>query len=172
MTLDLHFHDDQYPFTGVTHQREIARGIFLNDKNEICLTKLLGDDKFGHRDYYETPGGGINEGETPEQALFRELIEETGFESIILRKIGDVHDFYNLIGRENHNHYFFARATKFVGKHLTEAETVMLEKLVWVSIDEAIRLYQATKDTPLSILVRRRELPILFEAKKLLAKGL
>lgn len=172
MALDLHFQDDQYAFHGVTHQREIARAIFLNEKNEICLTKLLGVDKFGQRDYYETPGGGIQEGETPEQALFRELIEETGYESIVLKKIGDVHDFYNLIGRENHNHYYFAKATRYVGKHLTDAEMVMLEKLVWVPIDEAIHLYRQTVDTPLSILVKQREIPVLLEAQRLLKQGL
>ncbi len=172
MALDLHFQDDQYAFHGITHQREIARAIFLNDKNEICLTKLLGDDKFGHRDYYETPGGGMKPGETPEQALYRELIEETGFQSVVLSKTGDVLDYYNLIGRENHNHYYFARATHFVGKHLEEAEVIMLEKLVWVPIEEALRLYQHTVDTPLSKLVKQREIPVLLEAQRLLKQGL
>jgi len=168
MAINLYFQDDQYPFTGVTHQREIARAIFLNDQNQICLTKLLGDDKFGHRDYYETPGGGIKPNETPEAALYRELIEETGFESIVLEKIGDVVDYYNLIGRENHNHFYFAKATRYVGNHLEEAEVVMLEKIVWVTIDAAISLYEMMGDSKLSTLVKRRELPILLEAKKLL----
>ncbi len=168
MAINLNFLDDQYPFTGTTHQREIARAIFLNEKNEVCLTKLLGDDKFGHRDYYETPGGGMKPNETPEAALFRELIEETGYESVVLEKIGDVVDYYNLIGRENHNHYYFARATRFVGNHLEPAEIVMLEKIVWVSMEEAVRLYEKMGDSPLSTLVKRRELPILLEAKKLL----
>ncbi len=168
MAINLYFQDDQYTFTGVTHQREIARDIFLNDQNQICLTKLLGDDKFGHRDYYETPGGGIKPNETPEAALYRELIEETGFESIVLEKIGDVVDYYNLIGRENHNHFYFAKATRYVGNHLEEAEVVMLEKIVWVTIDEAIVLYEKMGDSKLSTLVKRRELPILLEAKKLL----
>ncbi len=168
MAINLYFQDDQYPFTGTNHQREIARAIFLNEKNEVCLTKLLGDDKFGHRDYYETPGGGMKPNETPEAALFRELIEETGYESVVLEKIGDVVDYYNLIGRENHNHYYFAKATHFVGNHLEPAEVVMLEKIVWVSMDEAVRLYEKMGDSPLSTLVKRRELPILLEAKKLL----
>lgn len=171
MAINLHLKDDQYPYMGINHQREIARAIFINEKNEIALTKLLGDDKFGHRDYYETPGGGIKPGETPEQALFRELIEETGFESVVLDKIGDVVDYYNLIGRENHNHYYFARSTRHVGNHLEEAEILMLEKVVWVTLEEAISLFEKMGGSPLSTLVKRRELPILLEAQKLLKKA-
>ena len=56
--------DNQFPDNGFNHTRSIVRGIVYNDKFEIAMIYLLGDDKFGHRDYWETPGGGVKKGET------------------------------------------------------------------------------------------------------------
>ena len=60
----LHLNDDQYPNNGITHIRKVSRGILFNDKNEICILKIYGEDIFGLRDYYETPGGGVDDNES------------------------------------------------------------------------------------------------------------
>ncbi len=56
--------------------------IFNENKTEILLVK--------RRDMpvWVLPGGGIEHGETPEQACLREVLEETGFNVEILRKVG------------------------------------------------------------------------------------
>ncbi|MCF0117739.1 MAG: NUDIX hydrolase, partial [Bacilli bacterium] len=72
--------DDQYEDNGYNHERKVVRCILLNNKNEVCLEHIYDDDMFGHRDYYETPGGGIKEGEDLKSALKREIIEEIGYE--------------------------------------------------------------------------------------------
>lgn len=166
----LHLKDDQYPFTYIDQIREISRAVVFNDKGEIALTKLLADDKFGHRDYYELPGGGVQAEETHEQAVLREIEEEIGFAGEIIAEIGQVIDFYNLIHRENHNHYFLVKAHAFVGTRMEEKEKHLIEKIVWVDIEEAKRLFSKMNDTMLSVLVKRRESPILDIAADLLKK--
>lgn len=42
---------------------------------------------------YFLPGGGIDEGEHPEQALKREVIEETGYKVTDLEKIGEAAEY-------------------------------------------------------------------------------
>jgi 8-oxo-dGTP diphosphatase len=56
--------------------KEIAAIIFENDKGEILL--YLRDDKPGlpFPGYWDLIGGHVEEGETPEQALVREVKEE------------------------------------------------------------------------------------------------
>ena len=54
--------DDQYPFEGIDHTREIARAFLMDEKGNIILHFIDRDDKFGRCKYYETPGGGIDEG--------------------------------------------------------------------------------------------------------------
>ena len=104
MSIVLKFKDDQYMFTGVTHTREIVRAILIDENNNVCLEKLLDDDGFGPRDYYETPGGGIKPGESHDDALHREISEEVGYKCEVLEHIADVHDYYNLIKRKNYNY--------------------------------------------------------------------
>ena len=53
MPLVLKFKDDQYMFKGVTHTREIARAILIDENKNVCLEKLFDDDGFGPRDYYD-----------------------------------------------------------------------------------------------------------------------
>ncbi len=162
--------DDQYPFTGVNHTREVVRAIIFNKDNKIALHKLYATDMFGFRDYYETPGGGLKEGETHEQGLKRELVEELGVTSEIVAPIGEIIDYYNLIKRENHNFYYIARVTGYVEKHFEEDEKILIQKTIWVSIDEAISLYENMQNELVGKLVKQRELPILKLVKEKMAK--
>ncbi|MCF0117384.1 MAG: NUDIX hydrolase [Bacilli bacterium] len=170
MLLNLKLQDDQYPKTKITHVREVARAILLNEKNEIALIHINRDDIFGNCEYFETPGGGIDEGETPEEAVVREVHEEIGCICEVISKLGVVDDFYNLINRENISHYYLCQFVKEAHTHRLDYEKAWFEDVVWVPLKEAIRLYEKEENTKLSILVKRRELPILYEALKILEK--
>ena len=170
MRLLLKLQDNEYPFTYIDHTRIVARAILINDKNEVALNKLHGEDAFGSRNYYETPGGGVNKDESVIEAVHREILEETGYKASIIEEIGIVDDYYNLIHRHNINHYFLMKAESYVGQHQEEYEKSMIEKLVWLPIDEAIKTMQNMDVSPVSRLVINRELPILMKAKEIIEK--
>ena len=162
--------DQEFPYTGINHVRDISRGVIYNDNNQIALIHLKGDDIFGHRDYYETPGGGKEKGETFKDALIREIKEEIGVDIDNIEEIGRVIDFYNLINRENNNHYYLAHAKEITDKvKLNEYEKDLFESIVWVDIDKVLEVFNA-KDTPISKLVKAREIPILKIAIKMIKK--
>lgn len=160
--------DNEFAFTYIDHTRKVARAILVNEKGEVALNKLHGEDMFGSRNYYETPGGGFKKYETSKQALYREIREETGYEVEIISPIGIVEDYYNLIHRHNKNYYYLCKTRLFLGKKLEEYESSMIEKLVWVDIDTAIKLYENMDVSPVARLVINRELPILKKAKEML----
>lgn len=164
------FKDNEYPFTYIDHTRYVVRGIILDQNNKIALNKLHGFDIFGSRNYYETPGGGKKDKETIEEALHRELKEETGYLVDIISELGLVEDDYNLIHRHNKNYYFLCKIKSFVGKSLEEYESTMIEKLVWLDIDTAIELYETNCPSGVAKLVKQREMPMLLKVKKYLDK--
>lgn len=73
-------------------------GIILIEDNKLALIER---HRAG-RHYFIFPGGGIDEGETPQQAAVREAEEELGILVEIKHKIAEV--FFN----ENTQHYFLA----------------------------------------------------------------
>ena len=64
-------------------QRRInVRGIIINDQGEIFCQKLTANTGKG-RDFWCTPGGGLEMGESLLDGLRREMVEETGVKPTI-----------------------------------------------------------------------------------------
>ena len=162
--------DEQFPNNGYDHVRPIVRGVLYNDKKEIALIHIIWDDIFGHRDYLETPGGGVNEGEDLITALKRELNEEVGAVIDNIEEIGEVIDYYNLIKRKNDQYYFLCHLKDIEKIHRDEYEKSIMVEIKWLDIDTAIKEEENTVRTPISTLVINRELPILKIAKEMLDK--
>lgn len=161
--------DDQYPNKGVKRVRDSCRGVVVNNDGKIALTHLyVESDAFGGRDYYELPGGGKKEGETPLAAAMREMEEELGVQVELVKEIGIIHDYYNLIFQENNSYYYLFKVLAYTKQHLEVRESALIDRIEWVSIDEAIEYYRQFSKLGVGLLVKRRELPILEIAKKLL----
>ena len=62
--------------------RQAARAIVIKDDTLLVIHR----NKYG-KEYYTLPGGGIDGGETPEQAIMREMHEETGLEIALERLV-------------------------------------------------------------------------------------
>ena len=162
--------DDQYPFTYIDHVRNIARGFILNEQSEVLLEYIYDDDGFGHRDYYETPGGGVKDNESLQETLIREIEEECGYLVQIIDELGEVDDYYNLIHRENHNYYFIAKVIGVGNKKQEPDEIKRIKDISFHPIDEAISLYENMQSELVGKLVKQRELPLLLMVKNYLYK--
>ncbi len=163
--------DDQYPKATKYKTRIAARAVVYNTKGEIALTHLLADDQFGHRDYFELPGGGKKVNEVVSEAVLREVNEELGVEGEIKAQLGIVHDFYNLISQENYSYYYLVKVNSIGTRHLEERESRLIDKMIWIDIHDAVEIFEKQLNiNGVGLLVARREFPIITIAANLIDK--
>ncbi|MDQ4019344.1 MAG: NUDIX domain-containing protein [Actinomycetota bacterium] len=62
--------------------RDAARALVLDPDDRVLLVRYVHPDT--GEEFWTTPGGGIDPGEEPDDALVRELREETGLEDVEL----------------------------------------------------------------------------------------
>ena len=118
---------------GKVYERPSARAVILKD-GKVLLNHVA------KHDCYEFPGGGIEPGETPEQAMRREVAEETGRivipESIrefgiVIRRQQDSGDPEGIF--EQKNYYYFCEVTdETVPRKPDEHEILEGAEPVWV----------------------------------------
>ena len=161
--------DTEYPYIKTTHERIVVRGIVLNEFNQLGLVHVIRDeDEFGPGNYFETPGGGKKENETHLEGVIREVEEEIGYKTSLIQEIGIVEDYYNPIFRKNINHYYLLKIEEKTRQEFESYGDTFIKGVVWVSIDEAISLYEKMNTDRIEKLVRNRELPILKIVKEII----
>ncbi len=73
-------------------KRDIVKAILLNNQDEVLVIRYKDN-------FYDLPGGAVEKNETPEQALLRELDEETDYINFkIIEKLGEKELQYNRRG--------------------------------------------------------------------------
>ena len=117
---------------GLFTYREATRGIII-ENNQILL---VFSEKFKD---YKLPGGGLEKNENFEQALLREVKEETGLSVKIESFFEEIMEFDE--AQEIEMDYFKMYSKYFICKKLEKNSQIISEigsKTMWVNIDEAI----------------------------------
>ena len=105
-------------------------GVVLIEDNKVALIER-------HRaglDYFVFPGGGVDEGESPEQGAIREAMEELGVEVSIKQKIAEFH-----FGRTSTHVYFLVERVggefgSGTGEEYTDSDPNHPEEGIYVPI--------------------------------------
>ncbi|MCH5353505.1 MAG: NUDIX domain-containing protein [Acutalibacter sp.] len=133
LTIDL----KDYRENGTVYFRAAVRGIIRQENKYLLISGKYGDCKF--------PGGGVESGENLEEALAREIREETGFtlDPCSLRKWGEVTERRKGVTAdvtEMVSHYFFCRLTETpqTQQELDTYEREYEYAPVWLTLEEAI----------------------------------
>ncbi|MEM7414401.1 MAG: NUDIX domain-containing protein [Gemmatimonadota bacterium] len=89
--------------------RPASRVLLLSDAHRVLL--LQGRAADGRGRWWVAPGGGVDSGETFEQAARRELFEETGLDLPVGRCLWTRHHQFEWYGRphDQFEHFFLAR---------------------------------------------------------------
>lgn len=148
------------PNTHIDSPRIGARVLLLDHLDRVLLMHARDPDDPGHH-WWELPGGGLDDGETPEQAAVREVAEETGIQLDHLGpRVWIRESRFRYRNRDHHriDHVFLATCTHPVptaATTFTENEKAGLIERHWFT---ATALHQC-RDKLLPA-----ELPTLFDA--------
>lgn len=133
-----------YEKADTIYKRTAARAIVKRGEQYLLIYSKYGDYKF--------PGGGVEEGETLEAALIREVQEETGYQVIagtisqygrvIERRKGEYEDVMEMTSQ-----YFMCEVEeKIVARNLDDYEEEYDYQVIWLPISEAIDGNRAVTD--------------------------
>jgi len=113
--------------------RKSARAVLLNDNGEMATQYLT------NYAYHKLPGGGVDPGETTEEALKREVLEEVGCECEIIEPIGITIEYRN---KYNMLHISYAYSAKVIGEigepALEEGEIGEGQTTLWLPPSEVL----------------------------------
>ncbi|MDQ1485508.1 MAG: hypothetical protein QOJ62_1201 [Actinomycetota bacterium] len=105
-----------------------ASGVVVHDADRGVL--LLWRHRFITDSWgWEIPAGGVDVGETPEQAAAREVLEETGWRPGALRTLATYHPSNGL--NDQTFHLYVADGADYVGEPVDRSES---ERIEWVSL--------------------------------------
>ncbi len=160
-----HFDDVYYDDKPLNDARFCSRGIILNKENKIAIIHVRGNDDFGVRDYYELPGGGLENNESYESCLIREMQEELGVNIDNIIPLGVVSYDFKKIGVHNIAMYYVGRVCGEAKTNYTKKEKKLFASIEWYELDDLILLLETYKTLKVGIQIRDRELCVLKEYK-------
>ena len=125
-----------------------CRGLVVKD-NKVLLSYE------GRTGVYMSPGGGVENGETLEECVIRELSEEAGLKVKPVKHLLRVDEYcFETLWVNN---YFICEIEGECERHLTESEEYNGVKPVWVDIEKAIEIfgdYESKREDQASLYLR------------------
>ncbi len=130
-------------FTGINNPKtRIAVRTILSDENgKIAILNKQAKNEF------KLVGGGVEEGESLDEALRREILEEAGCEVKIISYLGILEEFRSKENFYQKSHIYITKVSKDTKKlHLTKKEKEEGARLCWFKPEEALEIMQKSYD--------------------------
>jgi 8-oxo-dGTP diphosphatase len=95
--------------------RETARGVILQNDNFLFIRRTRQNSDGGIDNWLSIPGGGLDPGETPKQAVVREMKEELGI-AVDIKSLLAIQD----VPSDESRHYYFLCTIREGRPHIQE----------------------------------------------------
>ena len=155
------------PAKKLTKVRFAVRALCFNALGEIAIIHIKGKDNFGVKNYYELPGGGIEENETPEVALVREMKEELGVKVKTIQSLGVVTYNFNLLGLKTIAYCYACTFNGNSKNKWTKVEQAQIDEIIWLKPLALKKRLTSTKVKNVGKIIHKRELLVLKQWEKL-----
>ncbi len=151
---------EQYEQLGSEYRlRKSARVILLNKEGKMATQYLK------TYNYHKLPGGGIDAGESTEEALKREVKEEVGCDCEIVRSIGMTIEYHNKYKLFHISYCYEAEVIGEIGESaLEDGEIEEGHETLWLSPVEVLNKMKSDKPgKPEGYFILKREISFLEE---------
>ncbi|MDD9270668.1 NUDIX hydrolase [Paenibacillus sp. GCM10023248] len=115
--------------------RYASRGVLVDREMNVAMMYM------SETDLYKLPGGGIENGELPEDAFLREIMEETGYEAEITHVLGRIEEHKNRNGFMQLSYCYIAQAQHLAtAPALTKKERQLGMYVTWMNLSQALEV--------------------------------